>query len=728
MTILSSLAALSSQFVMNRADLLRSSPVRFTKMASKSQSIVVIGSSSVISSRFGQNLVNCTISTIFKETKISPNLITFENSSYFDEWLYKNQKNSSDQIRSMIYSFVIDEDSNGYHISIYNNFSLSDSRNRLLLMNRLISQAINENPEYDISITPVSLSRHISGNYVSLMVPIFITFGVLNICMLFVGQAIEDVSSEKRPYMLSTGLSLPSYWIGCFIADYIVWIGTTSLLWMVYYLSDTPIFTNHLLESYLSLIISGPGVILLVYCVSFAFSSPETGSNYAYFFIMIPFLLLSGGSNITPNAKFNKLLGKIRMLYPVSNLFHLFNLIANNRFKYSSFSIIPYSIIICVIMLAFIEWTFYFSEKNQASLSFVSYRDEFLSHRAKHMAIGAKEHEDSVKKGDKQFIMRLIDVCRLFFSSKRKAIAAVNHATFGISKGEIFGLLGANGAGKTTLMKMISGRLSMSYGSILFENSANNIPSVALCPQFDDHLSPELTGAETLKFFSLLYKIPSIEFDQMFEKFVHKLDLQDHIHKCISEMSGGNARKVSIGVSFLSQSPILMLDEPTSSLDPVARHCIHDLIVEHKGRKTFILCTHLLGEAENLCDNIAIMIKGCIYTYGSPQLLSNHFGKDWKIDVLFQNIQSITEGEKYINENIPSPKLLFKRQRTHVYSVPCNLVSLPDLFTIMQNGIDNECGIAYFTCSSSTLEKVFMELVKMTENIDESPKDDRSLL
>ena len=209
------------------------------------------------------------------------------------------------------------------------------------------------------------------------------------------------------------------------------------------------------------------------------------------------------------------------------------------------------------------------------------------------------------------------------------------------------------------------------------------------------------------------------EFERALPNIIKSLDLGEHIDKITREMSGGNMRKISIGVALLSNSELVMLDEPTSSLDPIARYNVHQLLAAFKGRKTFVLCTHLLNEAESLCDNIAILIKGCVFTYGSPQHLTNHFGKDWKIDLLLEDMSKNESVDTFLRENVPSAKLTFERNRTRIYSVPSDTIPLPDLFDTLQKGVDQKCGISYYTASSSTLEKVFMELVKMADSNQE---------
>jgi ABC-type multidrug transport system ATPase subunit len=190
----------------------------------------------------------------------------------------------------------------------------------------------------------------------------------------------------------------------------------------------------------------------------------------------------------------------------------------------------------------------------------------------------------------------------------------------------------------------------------------------------------------------------------------------------VKELSGGCARKLAVGLSFLAPSTILLLDEPTASLDPVARRKVHEMIVDFKGEKTFMLCTHLLSEAESLCDMISIMVKGCIYTVGSPGYLSDKFGTEYKVDVMLEDDteRSAAACAQFFAQALPSAVLSITRPRARIYTVPAADIALPELFRVMQQGKQNGCGFSYYTCSSSSLERVFMEIVRMSE-LDDAP-------
>ena len=263
-------------------------------------------------------------------------------------------------------------------------------------------------------------------------------------------------------------------------------------------------------------------------------------------------------------------------------------------------------------------------------------------------------------------------------------------------------------------MKIITGELPASSGTV------NVNGRVSICPQFNDHLANELTPIEHFKVFSGLFKLDTSSSNDFIQNMLTRLELTEHKDKMISELSGGNARKVAVALALLSPTNIVLFDEPTSSLDPMARHTVHDIMNEYRGRKTLMLCTHLLDEAEALCDNIAIMFGGVVYVVGTPQYLTQKFGTEWKVDILLQNdSEEISRNlTNFMATNLPTARLTIKRPTNRVYSIPSTDIEIAPLFRIMKSAVENNIGVKYFTCSSSTLEKVFLELIIQSEQAE----------
>lgn len=236
---------------------------------------------------------------------------------------------------------------------------------------------------------------------------------------------------------------------------------------------------------------------------------------------------------------------------------------------------------------------------------------------------------------------------------------------------------------------------------------------IGYCPQFVTHLAEELTIIQTMKFFCHFFCIRNSERERVIDLLLNSLDMTRHKNRVVSELSAGLKQKLSVAIAFMLESKIIVLDEPTSVLDPISRRKVHHLINMYKGSKTFILCTHIIEEAESLCDEITIMIDGCIHTIGSPTYLSNKFGKEWKFDLILTNGDSTTINivEEYINNNIKTAKQLIKHHSSIIYTVPSNGISIADLFTKLNVLKNEEHVLKYYTCTSSTIENVFTKLI-----------------
>jgi ABC-type multidrug transport system ATPase subunit len=231
-----------------------------------------------------------------------------------------------------------------------------------------------------------------------------------------------------------------------------------------------------------------------------------------------------------------------------------------------------------------------------------------------------------------------------------------------------------------------------------------------------------MTPREHFYVYHLLYRYDASHARDLTSHLLDALELRDFADRPVRELSGGNARKLAIALAFFSPAKILLLDEPTSSLDPVARRCVHELILSCRGQKTFMLCTHLLSEAEFLCDVISIMIKGCVYTFGTPQYLSQKFGTEYRVDIMLDDDsdESCVKCDNFFAEALPVAEMKITRPKARIYTVPSAAIALPDLFETMEEGKRGDNGFCYYTCSSSSLERVFMEIVRISEGPDPS--------
>ncbi len=214
-----------------------------------------------------------------------------------------------------------------------------------------------------------------------------------------------------------------------------------------------------------------------------------------------------------------------------------------------------------------------------------------------------------------------------------KNFKALDSVSFEIKQGECFGFLGPNGAGKTTLMGIIYGFIQNFEGELkIFNEIANKhtFPKIkykiGVVPQ-DDNLDPDLNVIENLLVYARYFDIPKKEAKERAKKLLEFVKLNDWMITNVRKLSGGMKRKLVFARGLLNEPDLIILDEPTTGLDPRSRKQIWEKIEElkHSG-KTLILTTHYMEEAEKLCDRIAIMDKGKIIVIDTPSNLSNDFG------------------------------------------------------------------------------------------------------
>lgn len=585
----------------------------------------------------------------------------------------------------------------------------------------------------------------------NLLSPVFIAIGVSIICSFFIGFIIDDIKSPKRPYMVNYGLSLSAYWVGNFIIDYIFMVLASIIVLIIYSIANIG-FIKHFNGAAMYFFFVIPlSSIMFAYVLCWLFSKKTIGTT-VYTIIVVAFALLPLISLIPSSKLTRKGLSILEGFFPPSMYYGAFNYLTTgvdmqgkvktklslktffNDKGYKPLGLMMYfSVFIYGFILAAIEYIRIELSKKLSETGWELNKTLFMDIKSRQpITEEAREMEREVASATTdRFAVRINDVSKLFRDSNGNPLCAVNQVSLGIKRGELFGFLGANGAGKTTLMKMILREMPISNGNIEIDGHdiAHGFDStqLAICPQFDDHLTPQLTPYENLKYFSLICNIPSQLREIRINELIGKVLLDEHKEKLINELSGGNQRKTAVAVSFLSNAGIVLLDEPTSSLDPIARKAVHDLINEYRGTKTFMLCTHLLDEAETLCDNISIMLNGCVYVIGSPQYLSSKFGTEWKVDLTLENSYSSTQEacDIFIGTNCPQAKLSIRRPLSRIYSIPSAAIKLNDLFRLFQNAKNNHLGgIKYYTCSMSTLEKVFLEIVLLSEKQKEIEEDE----
>ncbi|MEC8870494.1 MAG: ATP-binding cassette domain-containing protein [Pseudomonadota bacterium] len=214
-------------------------------------------------------------------------------------------------------------------------------------------------------------------------------------------------------------------------------------------------------------------------------------------------------------------------------------------------------------------------------------------------------------------------------------LEAVSGLDLDIPRGNCFGLLGPNGAGKTTTLRMLLGQSPRTSGflSVFGESIESNLREIrqrtGIVPQADN-LDPDFTVSENLRIYGLYFRITSSVLEQRIPKLLKLVELDHRAKDRISTLSGGMKRRLILARALINDPDLLLFDEPTTGLDPQARHMIWSQIHRLKRNgKTILLTTHYMEEAERLCDEIVIIDHGKLITQGAPKdLIRIHCQKE----------------------------------------------------------------------------------------------------
>lgn len=220
-------------------------------------------------------------------------------------------------------------------------------------------------------------------------------------------------------------------------------------------------------------------------------------------------------------------------------------------------------------------------------------------------------------------------------------LVAVDAIDFDVTKGESFGLLGPNGAGKSTVMRIIGATSQRNSGqlTILGKDPEKNGPQIrahlGVVPQ-QDNLDTELSVAENIYIYGRYFGLPRKFVRGKIDELLAFAQLEEKRDSKVVSLSGGMKRRLTIARALVSEPEILMLDEPTTGLDPQARHILWDRLFRLKEQGvTLVITTHFMDEAEQLCDRLIVMDKGKIMAEGSPASLIRDYSTKEVLEVRF---------------------------------------------------------------------------------------------
>jgi lipooligosaccharide transport system ATP-binding protein len=288
-------------------------------------------------------------------------------------------------------------------------------------------------------------------------------------------------------------------------------------------------------------------------------------------------------------------------------------------------------------------------------------------------------------------------------SKRYGALEAVRAIDFAIAPQECFGFLGVNGAGKTTTMKMIYCRIARSAGELRVlgldtERAPLQIKQRIGVAAQESALDPELTVSENVLRYASFFGIGGAKAQAKCDTLLRLMSLDGKAHSRVPELSGGMKRRLSIARALVNDPEMLILDEPTTGLDPQARLLVWQLLLDLRSRgMTLVLTTHYMEEAARLCDRLVIMDEGRILAEGSPRALVERFAAADVLELI---------GVDFERVRVPLDGIVRRREQhgetTYLYNDDNRVL----LRRLAESGVETPRHVA----RAATLEDVFLNL------------------
>jgi ATP-binding cassette subfamily A (ABC1) protein 3 len=560
--------------------------------------------------------------------------------------------------------------------------------------------------------------------------------GYIGVPGLIAEFIVRERSDRLRNVLTVMGCSNIAYWMGSFIADFILLLLPSAVMWISWGGADMGHFYSNKagLCFFLSLLFNWQ-LISFSYFFSFVFTSPKACISFMPMLVILLLILPNvilliviqianvAGTSLTTGVTAGVLLWGTMILSPHGAFFTSFlDVVDNFSFLIKQFPKVGATIAFMVVESAlFLAFVYHSDGQNTAIISpqmdesfdpaeLESLEPDVIAERQRAAAEGT---------GAPIFVNAL----RKVFPPKqqgRRAVTAVQNLTFGVQKGEIFGLLGANGAGKTTALSMLtrhlmptSGDAFVSTHSILsdFNKGATHLGVVTQNNSLWDRLSVE----DHLSLFARLRGVPEDLVRSIVDGTIDQLELTPHRKKLSMNLSGGMKRKLCVAIALIGDPDVVLLDEPSAGLDPVSRHNLWHVILKTMAHRSVILTTHSMDEAEALCKRIGIMVQGQLRVIGSKQYLKSKFGSGFELTAKVTVSPTDFEKQKirlnsFVNGMFPSANIITENGGLITYHISREEMDMGRLFSELEQK-KRELEVEDYTVAHPTLEQVFIRTV-----------------
>uniref|UniRef100_A0A8C0LKL6 ATP binding cassette subfamily A member 8 n=1 Tax=Canis lupus dingo TaxID=286419 RepID=A0A8C0LKL6_CANLU len=531
--------------------------------------------------------------------------------------------------------------------------------------------------------------------------------------------SIDDYKNKIQSQLRISGLFPSAYWFGQALVD----VPMYCLIFLLMYLMDYGLNLQETFFKITSQIIQIPcavgystSLIFLTYVISFIFRKGKRNSGiWSFGFCMVSIFLV--------NIHF-LYYWKFVMIFPTASLEKPF-----------------LHFIIFLFTLRCLEWKYGKKSMRRDPFFRISPRSndvcqnpEALEGEDEDVQMERVRTADALNSTNSDEKPVIIASClrkeysgkRKYCSSKRKKKIATRNVSFCVRKGEVLGLLGHNGAGKSTSIQVITGDTKPTAGQVLLKGSSGDgsLGFLGYCPQ-ENVLWPNLTVKEHLEVFAAVKGLKKADAAVTISRLADALKLQDQLKLPVKTLSEGIKRKLCFALSILGNPSVVLLDEPSTGMDPEGQQQMWQAI-----RATFkntergaLLTTHYMAEAEAVCDRVAIMVSGKLRCIGSIQHLKSKFGKNYYLEMKVKTPEQRESLHQEILRAFPQAAQQKRYSPVMVYKLPMEDVRpLAQAFFTLER-VKQSFDLEEYSLSQSTLEQVFLELSKEQEldDFDEEP-------
>ena len=565
-----------------------------------------------------------------------------------------------------------------------------------LLLKSVIEKAAKKKINIKYTHSPMPLTydikdeKFIGCNYA---VMFFLSAALSIMPINYIFHLVKERINNSKHLMRISSVNIASYWIVNYIFEIIKYYFTGGLCILLLYIFK--FYKEYLFIFYITL---GPGMVSLTYIMSFFLDE----SNAQNAVILVNFIIGNIGAitvlflrSINSLKNFAKFIEYILAFIPAFCFDFSLNLLINATTVYYAdypdefltfgsnvvitkfnllLSMILYSSLECIlyaVLLVYIERRTYLFKKS-SNVRLESYIEEkgvieeiekcnnnYISISGEYnitsKMIGNNEELENENEND-NYILRIQNLKKIYklynvFCRNKENVMALKNINFCLKRGECFGLLGLSGAGKTTTFKCITQEISKDNGEIFIngENITGNFNKLneifGYCPEFFA-LYEYLTVYENLEFYARIKGIKQNKISQLVNGMINEIALEEFRNKLAGKLSRGNQRKLSVAIAMIGNPPVLLLDEPSSGIDPEARRFMWSIIhkMSTKGEKSSVLIsTHSMEEVETLCKRIGFMVNGEFICVGRPSEIKEKYGYGYEINIRIKPIDEKLE-------------------------------------------------------------------------------------